>query len=392
MSINAPSPAVDFFRIDDQLTADEIAVRDRVRAFCDAEVLPIAQEYWERAEFPYELVPKLAALGIVGGTIHGYGCPGLGSTTNGLVVQELSRADGSVATFFGVQSGLAMAAIYYCGTEEQRQQWLPGMARLDIIGAFGLTEPDVGSDAGNLQTTALLDGDSYVLNGRKRWIGNATICDLAVIWARTDDGKINGFIVPRDTPGYEATRIEHKLSKRAIWQADIDLRDCRIPSENRLTGMSGFRGAVTTLMHARLGVSWGALGAALSCYETALGYAKRREQFGKPIASFQLVQRKLVRMLNDITLMQLACVHLSRLRDENKLTTGMVSLAKMNHSEMAREIAQDARDILGGNGILGEYHIMRQLADLEATYSYEGTYDINLLVVGREITGLSAFM
>jgi glutaryl-CoA dehydrogenase len=385
------APPVDFFRLDEQLTPAERDVRDRVRRFCDTEVLPIAQDYWERAEFPVEIVPKLAALSISGGTISGYGCPGMSTIAYGLVLQELSRADGSLATFFGVQSSLAMNAIYYCGSEEQRRHWLPSMARLQTLGAFGLTEPEVGSDAANLRTTAVLDGESYILNGRKRWIGNATICDIAVIWAKTDDGQVNGFIVPRDTPGYEAHDITHKISKRAVWQGEISLVNCRIPAENRLTGVPGFKGTATTLMHARLGVTWGALGQAMSCYEIALKHALERSQFDRPIAGFQLVQRKLVEMLNKVTLMQLSCIHLSRLRDAGDMTPAMVSLAKMNNSHMAREVARDARDILGGNGILGDLHVMRHLCDLEATYTYEGTYDINLLVVGREITGISAF-
>jgi len=385
------APSTDFFLLDDHLTPQELEVRDRVRAFCDAEVLPIAEEYWERAELPMQLLPGLAGLGILGGTIPGYGCPGMSMAAYGLALQELARADGSLATFVGVQSSLAMSAIYYCGTEEQRLRWLPPMARLEALGAFGLTEPEVGSDAANLETLAVLDGDSYVLNGRKRWIGNGSLCDIAIIWARTEDGKVNGFIVPRETPGYHAQPIEHKLSKRAIWQADIELTDCRVPRHNRLSGLPGFKGTATTLMHARLGVAWGALGQALACYEIALDHARRREQFGKPLAAFQLVQEKLVRMLNNVTLMQLACLHLSRLRDEGKMTIPMVSLAKLNHSEMAREVARDARALLGGNGILGDRHVMRHLCDLEATYTYEGTYDINLLVVGREITGHSAF-
>ncbi|MDQ2764405.1 MAG: acyl-CoA dehydrogenase family protein [Pseudomonadota bacterium] len=373
------------------MTAGERETRDRVRAFCQAEVLPVAQSYWERAEFPFELVPKLAALRIAGGSIEGYDCPGMSSTAYGLVLQELARADGSLSTFMGVQSSLAMNAIYYCGTEEQRRRWLPGMASMQTLGAFGLTEPEVGSDAGNLLTTATQVGDGYILNGQKRWIGNGTICDLAVIWARTEDGKVNGFVVPRDTPGYEATVIVDKLSKRSVWQADIELHDCRVPEENRLAGVAGFRGTATTLMHARLGVAWTALGQAISCFEIALNYAREREQFGRPIAGFQLVQEKLVRMLNQISLMQLSCLHLSRLRDQGEISTPMVAMAKMNNSEMARGIVRDARDILGGSGILGEYHIMRHLCDLESTYTYEGTYDINLLIVGREITGISAF-
>jgi glutaryl-CoA dehydrogenase len=385
------SPVVDFFHLDAELTPEEREIRERVRAFCEDEVLPIAEDYWERAEFPFELLPKLGRLDVVGGTIEGYGCPGMSTAAYGLVLQELGRADGSLATFMGVQSSLAMNAIYYCGTEEQRRRWLPPMARLEVLGAFGLTEPDVGSDAANLRTTARSEDGEYVLNGKKRWIGNASICDVAIIWARTDDGKVNGFLVPRDTPGYSASVITGKLSKRSIWQADIELEECRVPDGNRLTGLAGFAGTATTLMHARLGVTWGCLGQAIACYEIALRYAREREQFGKPIASYQLVQQKLVRMLNGITLAQLACLHLSRLRDRGEMNAAMASMAKMNHTEMARQTALDARDILGGNGILGENHVMRHLCDLEASYTYEGTHDINMLVVGREITDIGAF-
>lgn len=284
-----------------------------------------------------------------------------------------------------------MNAIYYCGTEEQRQRWLPPMARLETLGAFGLTEPEAGSDAAHLGTTAVRDGDSYVLNGHKRWIGNATLCDICVIWARTEDGKVNGFIVPREVPGYRAEVMTGKLAKRSVWQGAIELTDCRVPADNRLGGMSGFGGAATTLMHARLGVCWSALGSAMACYEVALAHAKEREQFGRPLAGFQLVQQKLVQMLNSISLAQLATLHVSRLRDAGSLTPALSSMVKMNNSAMAREVALHARDILGGIGILGENHVMRHLCDLEAVYTYEGTHDINMLVVGRDITGLSAF-
>ena len=388
--LSAPS-STDFYLLDEQLTDQERDVRDRVRTFCEREVLPIAEDYWERAEFPWELIPGLAGLRITGGTIQGYGCPGMSSIAYGLALQELARADGSVATFMGVQSSLTMNAIYYCGTEEQKEKWLPPLARLEKLGAFGLTEPEVGSDAAHLGTTAVRSGGEYILNGRKRWIGNASICDVAVICARTEDGKVNGFLVPCDTLGYSARPIEHKLSKRSIWQADIELHNCAIPAGNHLSGLPGFRGTATTLMHARLGVAWTALGQSLACYEIALEHAKRREQFGKPIAGYQLVQEKLVGMLNDITLMQLSCLHLSRLRDRGRITSPMISLAKMNHSARARDIAREARAILGGNGILGSNHVMRHLADLESLYTYEGTHDINLLVVGREITGIPAF-
>lgn len=391
MTLLTSAPPVDYFRLEGELTPEERSVRDRVRAFAESEVLPIAQEYWDRAEFPFDLLPALRDLNVMG-SIEGYGCPGLSTVGYGLVLQELSRVDSSVATFLGVQASLTMNAIYYCGTEEQRRRWLPPMTRLEVLGAFGLTEPDVGSDASHLETTAVRDGNSFVINGRKRWIGNGTVCDIAVIWARTEDGKINGFIVPRETPGYNAQVITGKMAKRSIWQADIELQDVRVPAENWLSGYPGFGGTATTLTHARLGVCWGALGSAIACYEIALEYAKERVQFGKPIAGFQLVQEKLVQMLNDITLAQLACLHTGRLRDAGALTSGMASLLKMNNTAMARRVALHARDILGGNGILGEYQVMRHMDDLEAVYTYEGTHDINMLVVGRDITGLNAIV
>lgn len=390
MTVSITAPATDFFHLEDQLTPAERDIRDRVRLFAEQDLLPIAQEYWDRAEVPLQLLPGLARLGIIGGTIEGYGCPGISTAAYGLALQELSRADSSFATFVGVQSSLAMNAIYYCGTEEQRQRWLPSMARLETLGAFGLTEPEAGSDAAHLQTTAVRDGDSYVLNGRKRWIGNATLCDICIIWARTEDGKVNGFVVPREAPGYQAEVMTGKLAKRSIWQATVELTDCRIPAENRLAGRSGFGGTATTLMHARLGVCWGAVGSAIACYEIALEYARERTQFGRPLAGFQLVQQKLVQMLNGISLAQLANLHVSRVRDAGNLTPAMASMLKMNNSAMARAVALHARDILGGIGILGENHVMRHLCDLEAVYTYEGTHDINMLVVGREITGLSA--
>ena len=384
-------PTLDFFRLDDQLRPEERAVRDRVRSFAEEKIIPFAAESWEREELPAGLVTGLAGLGIVGGTIAGYGCPGLSSVAYGLALQELARADGSVATFMGVHSSLAMGAIYYAGSEEQRRRWLPDMAALRTLGAFALTEPEGGSDAASLTTTAVQDGDSYVLNGRKRWIGLATGCDIAVVWARTEDGQINGFVVPRDTPGYDARKIEGKISLRAIHQADLRLVDVRVPAANRLIGMPGFRGTSEVLTHSRFGVTWGALGHALACYDAAVTYARSRVQFGRPLAANQLVQRKLVLMVNNISLMQLACLQLSRLRDEGTMTPAMVSLVKMNNSVMAREVARDARDLLGGNGILNQYDVMRHLDDLEAVYTYEGTHDINMLIVGRELTGISAF-
>ncbi|HLG51935.1 MAG TPA: acyl-CoA dehydrogenase family protein [Chloroflexota bacterium] len=382
---------VDFYQLDDLLTPEEREVRQRVRQFVTERVLPTINDYWERADSPLELLPELGRLGVLGGTIRGYGCPGLSTVATGLVALELSRGDGSVNTLFGVQSGLAMAAIYQCGSEEQRQRWLPPMARGEKLGAFALTEPWVGSDAAHLQTRARRQGDHYILRGAKRWIGNASVADVTVVWARDEDEQIGGFLVERGTPGFQTAVITGKGAMRAVWQAEITLDDCRTPIENRLVNARSFRDIAQILVPGRLGVAWGALGHAVACYESALAYARTREQFGRPIAAFQLVQDKLVRMLAEITAMQLLCWRASRLCDEGRLTPAMASLAKMNNAAKARKIAADARDLLGGNGILLEHDVIRHQTDLEAVFTYEGTDHTNALLVGREITGFSAF-
>ncbi len=381
---------LDFYLSESLLTEEERTVRERVRAFGEAHVRPVAAEAWERAEFQAHLVPLLAELGVVGGSVQGYGCPSLSSVAYGLATQELARADSSFATFFGVHSGLAMGAIAACGSEEQKQRWLPRMARCEVIGAFALTEPEHGSDAAHLTTRAARDGDEYVLDGAKRWIGNGTICDLAVVWARAEDG-IAGFLVECPNPGFRAAVMEGKLSKRGVWQADIRLDGCRVPAANRMP-VGGFRAVADILSKTRHNVAWAALGEAIACYEVALAYAKQREQFGKPIAAFQLVQAKLVRMLGEITKAQLLSIQLGRLKDQGLATPGMTALAKLNNAAMAREVAATAREMLGGNGILQDYEVMRHLCDLESVFTYEGTNEINTLVVGREITGLAAFL
>ena len=383
-------PPIDFYRTDALLMADERAVRDRVRVFAEEHVRPVAARAWERAEFQRQLVPLLAELGVVGGAVQGYGCPRLSSVAYGLATQELARVDSSFATFIGVHSGLVMEAIAACGSEEQKECWLPRMARCEVVGAFALTEPEHGSDAAHLTTRAVRDGDDYVLTGAKRWIGNGTICDVAVVWARAENG-IAGFLVECPNPGYRATAIEGKLSKRGVWQADIRLEGCRVPAANRMP-VGGFRAVADILSKTRHNVAWAALGEAIACYETALAYARQREQFGKPIAAFQLVQAKLVRMLGEITKGQLLSIQLGRLKDQGLATAGMTALAKLNNAAMAREVAAAAREILGGNGILQDYDVMRHLCDLESVFTYEGTHEINTLVVGREITGLAAFV
>jgi glutaryl-CoA dehydrogenase len=381
----------DFYLMDELLTAEERAVRDRVRAFCDREIIPVINDYWERGEFPFELVPKLASLNIAGGTIQGYGCPGLSAVAAGLIALELTRGDASISTFMGVHSGLAMHTIAMLGSEEQRQRWLPPMARMERIGAFALTEPNHGSDALFLETRARRVGDEYVLDGAKRWIGNATFADVTIVWARDDDGHVGGFLVEKGTPGLVTRVITGKVAKRAVWQADITLNGVRVPAGDRLEHARSFNDTAHVLTATRYGVAWEAIGHAIAAYEIALTYAQQRVQFGRPLASFQLVQSKLATMLAHITSMQMLCLRLSQLAAAGKMTAGMASLAKMNNARLAREVVAEAREMLGGNGILLDYHVARHFADIEAVFTYEGTDTIQSLIVGREITGIQAF-
>ena len=386
------APTVDFYGLDELLTAEERDVRQRTRDFVVGRLLPLINECWERAEMPVELIGELGQLGLIGGTISGYGCPGLSAVGAGLVSLELARGDGSFNTIMAVQSGLSMQSIFRFGSEEQRQHWLPALARGEKIGAFGLTEPLIGSDASHLQTTAQLVNGRYVLNGAKKWIGNASVADVTVIWARDDAGHVGAFLVEKHTPGFAAEAITGKGAMRAVWQADIGLENCSVPAENRLPGAHGFRDTTEVLVRGRLGIAWSALGHATACYEAALAYTLARQQFGKPLAAFQLVQDKLVRMVAEITAMQLLCWRASQLLDQGKLNPAMASLAKLNNARKARQIAADARDLLGGNGILLENNVIRHLTDIEAVITYEGTDHMNTLVVGREITGLAAFI
>lgn len=392
MAMQAVDQALDFYLFDELLTDEERGYRDRVRQFCDEDVIPIINDYWERAEFPFEIIPKLAALNIAGGPIQGYGCPGMSSVASGIIGAELSRGDGSICTFFGVTSGLAMSSIYYCGSEEQRQQWLPALAKMEKIGAFGLTEPWIGSDASHIQTRARRVGDRYVLNGAKRWIGNATFADVTIIWAQDEEtGQVGGFLVEKGTPGFEAKKIEGKIAKRSVINADITLTNCEIPESNRLAKAYSFKDTANVLKNTRYGVAWEGVGHAMAAFEYAREYALKRKQFGRPIAGFQLIQQKLVQMLGEVTALQLMCWRLSKLRDEGKMTEGMASLAKQQSAARARQVVALGREILGGNGILLENHIARHFADMEAVYTYEGSNEINTLVVGREITGIQAF-
>lgn len=387
----ADDASVDFYAFNDLLTPEERAVRQRVRTFVQERILPTINERWERAEMPVELMPELGKLGIFGGAIPGYGCPGLSVVGAGLTTLELARGDGSINTIMAVQSGLAMPSIYYLGSEDQKVRWLPALARGEAIGAFGLTEPLNGSDASRLQTQAHREGDYYVLNGQKRWIGNASVADVTVVWARDDEGRLGGFLVEKGTEGFNPTVITGKGAARAVWQTDIVLENCRVPGESRLPKAKSFRDTTEILQRGRLGVSWSAIGHALACYETALNYTRERQQFGKPLAAFQLVQDKLVHMLAEITAMQLLSWRASKLCEEGRLTPAIASLAKLNNAGKARKIAADARDLLGGNGILLENHVIRHLLDVEAIFTYEGTDHTNSLLVGREITGLNAF-
>src|SRR5262249_49445665 len=313
---SAISQGVDYYRMDELLTTEERAIRDKVRAFCDREVVPIINDYWERAAFPFELIPKIAALNIAGGTIHVYCCPAMSTIASGLVALELARGDASMCTFFGVHSGLAMTSIHLLGSEEQQQKWLPAMARCEKIGAFALTEPDHGSDAVALETRARRDGDSFVLDGAKRWIGNASFADVVIVWARDHEGHGGGFLVEKDTPGFEAKVITGKVAKRAVWQADIALDSVRVPLENRLASSRSFKDTARVLTATRYGVAWEAVGHAMAAYELALAYTKQRVQFGRPLASFQIIQQKLATMLANVTTMQLLCLRLSQLLAE----------------------------------------------------------------------------
>jgi glutaryl-CoA dehydrogenase len=382
----------DYFLLRGELTDAELEYLDRTRRFVHDEVLPVINPFWERAEVPLDLCRRLGELGLVGDGIEGYGCPPMSSTAAGLIQMELNRGDGSIGTFLGVQAGLAMRSIALCGSEEQKRRWLPAMARCERLGAFALTEPAHGSDSVALETEARLDGDTYVINGTKRWIGNGTLADVVVVWARdSTDMQVKGFLVERVTPGYAASVIEGKVSLRALWQADIVLTDVRVPAENRLPGANSFKDTARVLASTRAACSWMALGHAVAAYDAALSYTSHRSQFGKPLVRFQIVQQKLVRMLADVTAMQLYCLRIGRLAEGDRLSDTIASLGKLNNTTKAREVIAEARNLLGGNGILLDYHVMRHMADMEAIYTFEGTETIQTLLVGRDITGVSAF-
>ncbi len=384
----------DFFDLARHLSPEERSIRDTVRAFVDARILPGIGEHWERGTFPTELIPEIAELGLLGCNLKGYGCAGLTDVGYGLAMQELERGDSGIRSFASVQGSLVMYPIHSFGSEEQKQTLLPKMAKGEIIGCFGLTEPDFGSNPGGMRTVAIDDGDSWVISGTKRWITNGNLAQIAVVWAKVGgpDGEVRGFVVPTDARGFEARLIHRKVSLRASVTSELILEDVRVKKDAVLPGVRGMKGPLSTLTAARFGISWGVIGAAMACFDCAVDYAKHRVQFGgKPIASHQLVQAKLAEMLTQITNMQLLAMEAARLKGEKKLRPPHVSMIKRHNVRAALDIARNCRDILGGNGITLEYPVMRHMCNLETVITYEGTNDIHTLVLGQEVTGIAAF-
>ena len=380
----------DMYLLDESLTDEQRLVRDSVRRFTDAEVMPIIADYFDRGEFPRQLIPKIAELGVLGANLKGYGCAGVDATTYGLIMSELERGDSGIRSFASVQGSLAMYAIWAYGSEAQKETWLPQMAQGQVIGCFGLTEPDHGSNPGGMRTTAVKKGAGYVLNGSKMWITNGCLSKVAVIWAKLD-GVIRGFLVETDTPGFTSRPIGQKMSLRASVTSELHLEDVEVPASAMFPEIKGLRGPLGCLTQARYGVAWGALGAAMACYSEALEYAKERVQFSRPIAGYQLVQRKLVNMLDDITYGQFMLRRLAELKDAGRSTPQQVSMAKRHCVRSALEAARTARDILGANGIMGDYQCGRHSCNLESVFTYEGTHDIHTLIIGQKITGIPAF-
>ncbi len=385
------SAEVDYYLCEDLLSEDEKMVRDQVRSWIEARYLPKAADYFEKGVFPVELVPELAQMGLLGFKLKEYGGRGGNNVAFGLVCRELERGDSGLRSFVSVMNSLVIFPIHQFGTPEQKESWLPALVRGEKIGCFGLTEPESGSDPGSMRTEAVRKGGKYVLNGRKMWITNGSIADVAVIWAKTEDGVVRGFLVEKETPGFSARLIERKFSLRASVTSVLNFDNVEIPEENLLPGTEGLKSALMCLNEARYGIAWGSVGAATACYETALNYSRTRLQFGAPLASFQLVQRKLVKMLTEITKAQLLCIRLGRLKDEGRARHTHISMAKMNNASEALKIARMARDILGANGISLGYSVIRHMLNLETVNTYEGTEDIHTLAIGRDITGMSAF-
>ena len=380
---------LDYYRLDDLLSEEQRRIRRTVRSWVDESVLDIIADCYEEARFPDELVPEMGELGLFGANLDGYGCAGVDNVSYGLMMQELERGDSGLRSMASVQGALVMYPLHTFGTEDQKEAYLPRLATGELIGCFGLTEPGHGSDPGGMETTAVRDGDHYVLNGNKTWITNAQVADVAIVWAKADE-TIRGFLIERGTPGFSTGAIHEKFSMRASHTGEIYLDNCRVPAENMLPGAEGLRGPLRCLNQARYGIAWGVVGAAMACFDEALSYAGEREQFNKPIASFQLVQEKLVDMATEITKAQLLCHRLGRLKDAGEARHTHVSMAKRNNCRMALDVARKARDLLGGNGITLDYQSIRHMTNLETVYTYEGTDHMHTLIVGQDLTGISA--
>ncbi len=388
------APTADFYQIDELLTPEERLVRDSVRAFVKDKFQPRVRQCYRDGTFPADLIPDLGQLGIFGITIKGYGCPGLSYAAYGLAMQELEAGDSGLRSFASVQGGLSMTAINLFGTEEQKKKYLPELARAKLLSCFGLTEPDFGSNPGGMRTKARKDGDSWVINGNKMWITNGSVAGIAIVWAKAegDDSKdIRGFIVPTDAKGFKAHKIEGKLSMRASVTSELTFEDVRVPQDAILPGAQGLSGPLSCLNHARYGIAWGTIGAARSCFDEALSYAKNRVQFTKPIAGYQLTQEKFADMLSEITKAQLLAWRLSRLMDAGEGKHFHISMAKRNNCQMALQVARTCRSILGGNGIVDEYGALRHASNLETVATYEGTHEMHTLILGEQITGIPAF-
>ncbi|HEU4402687.1 MAG TPA: acyl-CoA dehydrogenase family protein [Candidatus Polarisedimenticolia bacterium] len=382
---------LDFYAVDDLLSEEERLVRDTVRSFVTEKVLPVIERHFRAGTFPADLVPEMARLGLFGSNLEGYGCAGLNSVAYGLIMQELERGDSGLRSFVSVQGALCMYPIHAFGSNEQKERWLPAMARGEKIGCFGLTEPDAGSDPSSMRTRATKSGDRYVLNGAKAWITSGSIADVAVVWARCEDGTVRGFLVERGTKGFSTRDYEGKFSLRASVTSELIFEDCSIPSTNLLPGTRGLKSALMCLNQARYGIAWGGVGSAQAVFDEALTYAKGRVVFGKPIAAFQIQQEKLAWMASEITKAQLLALRLGRLKDEGKATPAQISMGKRNNIWVARECARIAREMLGANGIMDEYQAGRHMCNIEAVYTYEGTHDIHTLILGEALTGHSAF-
>ncbi len=385
-------PGVDFLDFDSVLTDEEKLARQSARQFVDENIMPIIEQCNREGKFPVQLVPQMAELGLFGASLKGYGCAGMSNVEYGLVTQELERGDSGLRSFISVQSALVMYPIFTYGSDAQKDKWLPLLQQGKAIGCFGLTEPQFGSNPGGMLTRAVKQGDSYVLNGEKMWITSGSIADVAVIWAKCEDDKVRGFLVEKGTPGFKAWDVHGKYSLRASVTSGLAMSDCKIPASNLLPGVEGLRGPLSCLNQARYGIGWGAIGAAMACYDTALTYAKQRKQFkNKPIAGHQLVQEKLVWMITEITKAQFLALQVGRLKDQGRVHPSHISMLKMNNVWVARECASRAREILGANGIVDDYCVMRHMNNLESVYTYEGTHDIHKLIIGERITGIAAF-